>query len=193
MKKHFIYCILGVVVVLPHPASADSCTVCADDMYASEPPNCASWTGYCTNATNWQISSCDKCDDGYVRQLATNHNCTNISSVYECVCAGCSDCSSTSWTSAGTGKETRIYAQCNCNTCQKSTQYRCAAGYYRSSGSGSSTVCTRCPSSGGVYGTSAAGSTAITSCYLPSGTTVSFSDSAGSGTAKYTSDCYYTN
>lgn len=92
------------------------------------------------------------------------------------------------WSSSGTGVESR-------NTCCLYNgeevcvfQYRCIAGYY---GSGSS--CTRCPSSGGVYGTSAVGSTSITSCYMPSGTTISFSDSTGSGTEKYTSDCYYTN
>ncbi len=50
--------------------------------------------------------------------------------------------------------------------------------------------CYRCPSSGGVYGTTAGpGATDITECYLPAGT--SFSDDIGSGT--YSDDCYYTN
>lgn len=101
---------------------------------------------------------------------------------------GCSNCTSTQWASSGTGYETRTYATCDCKTCTKSTEYRCAAGYYGSSTNGTS-GCTRCPSSGGIYGTSAAGSTAITSCYIPSGT--SMSDSTGTYT--YTDNCYYTN
>lgn len=66
-----------------------------------------------------------------------------------------------------------------------SCKYRCKQGYY-----GTDKSCTRCPSSGGVYGTTAdAGATAITECYIPSGT--AFSDTSGSGT--YTGDCYYQN
>lgn len=68
------------------------------------------------------------------------------------------------------------------------TEYRCAAGYYGDA-KGTSltnlTGCVQCPSGG----TSVAGSTVITSCYLPSWTTGS--DSTGSYI--YTSDCYYNN
>ena len=60
------------------------------------------------------------------------------------------------------------------------TYTSCNAGYYLSGG-----LCLTCPSGG----TSAAGATSITSCYLPSGTTGS--DSTGSYT--YTSNCYYSN
>ncbi len=50
------------------------------------------------------------------------------------------------------------------------------------------TGCTRCPSSGGGYGTtSSPGATSVTECYIPDGT--SFSDDKGSGT--YTDNCYY--
>lgn len=73
----------------------------------------------------------------------------------------------------------------------------CNKGYYMydasQSSSGGVTIgktyeCRRCPSSGGVYGTtSAAGAESITECYLPSGTTGS--DATGSFT--YTSNCYY--
>ena len=50
--------------------------------------------------------------------------------------------------------------------------------------------CYRCPSSGGVYGTTAGpGATSVTECYIPSGNT--FSDDSGSG--EYSGDCYYTN
>ena len=50
--------------------------------------------------------------------------------------------------------------------------------------------CYRCPSSGGVYGTTAGpGATRITECYIPAGN--SFSDDAGNGV--YSDNCYYLN
>lgn len=52
------------------------------------------------------------------------------------------------------------------------------------------TGCTRCPSSGGVYGTSAAGSTAITDCYIPAGD-ISWTDDTG--TYVCGEDSYYSN
>lgn len=70
------------------------------------------------------------------------------------------------------------------DTCAvSSTTYSCYTGYYLSG-----TSCVRCPSSGGVYGTTVDQNTGgITSCYLPAGS--SFSDNIGSGT--YSADCYY--
>lgn len=100
-------------------------------------------------------------------------------------CSTCSDCTTIDWGAYSTGYEKRTVATCNTSTCvcTKTAEYRCAVGYYGTSTNGTS-GCTRCPESG----QSVAGSTDITSCYLPAGT--AFSDSTGSGT--YTSDCYYT-
>ncbi len=74
-------------------------------------------------------------------------------------------------------------------SCYTKTTYKCARGYY-----GLPTElnkkCTRCPSSGGIYGTtSGSGATSITECYIESGSTGS--DSTGSYT--YTGNCYYSN
>ncbi|MDE6481910.1 MAG: hypothetical protein K2L25_03780 [Alphaproteobacteria bacterium] len=92
------------------------------------------------------------------------------------------ECPGTLWTSVS-GQNYQV--RCKTTAIKASCEYQCKKGYY---GSGQS--CTRCPSSGGVYGTTAlAGATAITACYLPSGTT--FSDTTGSGT--YTDACYYQN
>ena len=62
----------------------------------------------------------------------------------------------------------------------------CIQGYYKKGSS-----CSRCPVfSGGTYGTTAgAGATAITDCYLPSGT----GDRDSTGSFTYTADCYYSN
>ncbi len=72
-------------------------------------------------------------------------------------------------------------------SCNRQNSHICAQGYY-----GSPTLlnktCTKCPSSGGIAGTTAGtGATKITECYIPAGT--AFSDSAGAGT--YSENCYY--
>ncbi len=137
------------------------------------------------------IFSCTSCDAGYelTQQAASVPGCSNEISFNVCrkSCDGtCSDCTTSAWTAGNTGYQKRTYASCNTATCvcTKRTQYQCAAGYYGTSSNGTS-GCSRCPSNG----SSTAGATAITSCYLPSGTTGS--DSTGSYT--YTSNCYYSN
>lgn len=181
-------------------------TTCSSSTITESAPS----SSYSTSSTNTcyknsstgqilQITDHTACMTGY-ELTSTSYTSTTCDTIYSydiCTkaCDGtCSDCTSGSWTDGNTGYQQRTKKTCNTSTCVcfSSTEYRCASGYYGSSSNGTS-GCTRCPSSGGVYGTSAAGSTAITSCYLPSGTTVSFSDSTGSGTATYTSDCYYTN
>ncbi|MBR1953918.1 MAG: hypothetical protein IKA25_02485 [Alphaproteobacteria bacterium] len=98
------------------------------------------------------------------------------------------------WSSPKTGYQSLTEFSCGLTTgceCTQSTKYRCAAGYYGTASYSQLNGyrgCTRCPSSGGVYGTSAAGSTEITSCYMPSGK--SMTDDVG--TYEYTSNCYYT-
>ncbi len=64
------------------------------------------------------------------------------------------------------------------------TTYSCETGYYLSG-----TSCLRCPSSGGVYGTTSNyNRSGITSCYIPANTSVT----DDSGTYVFTSSCYYT-
>lgn len=96
-----------------------------------------------------------------------------------------------SWTTVGQNRayqyrQTKDY-KCD-GTYTTTNEYRCAAGYYGNA-KGTSvynlTGCNQCPSGG----TSAAGATVITGCYLPSGTTGSDS----TGTYTYTSNCYYSN
>lgn len=84
--------------------------------------------------------------------------------------------------------DSRNYYYCSQESAT-TTEYGCAAGYYKSGGSGASTVCTRCPASGGTYGTNAIGTTDITTCCVPAGT--SFSDTTGTGT--FNKECCYTN
>lgn len=101
------------------------------------------------------------------------------------------------WSSFGTGYQRRTVSKCdtytNCEWVSDGYNYRCAAGYYGSAnctGTTSSTCtgCSRCPSLNGTYGTSAAGSSAITNCYISSSTGITVT----SGTYKFINNCYYT-
>ena len=144
-----------------------------------------------------RILSCANCPTGYSKKANTVAiPCSGGKTTwYTCVqdCTGCSDCTSdTSWSSAGTGYEKKVTRTCNCNTCNSSTSYRCAAGYYGSSTNGTS-GCSKCTSHNSVSANSSAGSTAQTSCYISSSSSWSFSDTTGSGSAKFASNCYYSN
>lgn len=125
------------------------------------------------------------CNSIYIIKCPTQvgePNCCRSSSE-TCILAGCasveiatcpSTCPLTTWQDvSGTNYQTK----CNVSTCA----YQCKAGYY-----GSNQSCTACPSSG----TSLAGSTLISDCYLPDGTTGS--DSSGNWKIEG-GNCYYSN
>ncbi len=106
--------------------------------------------------------------------IFTRHVSTKCSTTtYSCVCGA-------------TGSSLEISGRLLCDT----GYYGMATYSYTERNGDSFSGCNRCPSSGGVYGTTAGpGAMFITECYLPAGT--SFSDDIGSGT--YSDDCYYTN
>ena len=146
-----------------------------------------------------------ECPDNFADAGATCYLGSVGDTHYYCDVGGESACSFcacyshyTNWSTIGNNRLSRQYInidesdyeECKSTT---STEYGCAAGYYKSAGSGSTMTCSRCPSSNGIYGTNAAGTTDITTCYIPSGSTYRFSDDTGSGTAKLTSNCYYNN
>ena len=137
-------------------------------------PDCKTCFKGCKTYKNGDTSCCLECESVELKPACDASTCV----------------SDTSWSSYSTGYQKRTARACNTlkTLCVETTEYRCAAGYYGTSTNGS-TGCTKCPSSGNVAGQSAAGSIAITSCYIPSGNT--FSDSTGSGT--YTGNCYYSN
>lgn len=166
--------------------------------YVLDDPNClVSQVKY---YNIYGIASCTTCKTGYTRTENTTKvvGCTNTITFYTCElpCTGCTNCTSdTTWSTADNiGYEKKVTRTCDCNTCNESTEYRCAAGYYGSSLNGTS-GCTKCPTEGNLaYGTmalgnSAAGSTAKTSCYIQANTPIA--DSVGTYT--FTSNCFYTN
>lgn len=149
---------------------------------------------YKSGSTTYVYTPCTSCTPGFTLKQVAIAQCGLSGEIFmgcECVCNNCT--SDAAYTAAGTGYQKKVNRTCDCSSgtakCTETTVYQCAVGYYGRSTNGTS-GCTRCPSSGGVYGTTAAaGSTAITSCYIPSGS--SFSDGTGSGT--YTGNCYYQN
>lgn len=105
----------------------------------------------------------------------------------------CPNCKSTDWAASGTdGYESRIEALCLGIKCNKFTYYRCAKGWYGKAINLTDSLsgCTRCPSSGGVYGTNTAGqNTDITSCCIPANRTMTDTK----GTFTFTDECCYSN
>ena len=105
----------------------------------------------------------------------------------DCPLPGESTCPQAVWTdSIYTGYQQQAEPIAICNDCYPTNNitYRCDNGYY---GRPTTTPsgCQKCV----TPGTSVAGSTSITSCYIPANSTLS--DATGSGI--YTSNCYYTN
>ncbi len=134
------------------------------------------------------VQTCDTCESGYERtehtlQLATA--CTATYYTCEEICNGCTNCvSDTSWGAGAAGYEVMAKRQCYCNTCSETYSFRCAAGYWGSSNNGTS-GCTKCP----APGTSPAGATSATQCYVAAG--VKTTDTTGN--YEFTSPCYNSN
>ena len=155
--------------------------------------NCAMSTATCwgSGTDKTGVESCTTCESGYTKvSKSIILSCGNgtVTATYNTCLPTCttSNCKSdTSWSAAGTGYQKKANRSCSdSTTCKTTYSYRCAAGYYGSSSNGRS-GCNPCPSGG----TSSAGTTSATGCYIPSGTTGSDS----TGTYKYTSNCYWKN
>jgi len=179
--------------------------------------NCRNYTAMCfyQSGVEMAVASCQTCNPGYELTTGTpsgitacsgdgdiNDNGSGVSSYEYTSCVkNCqaSNCAPSSWSALRTGYESRTYRSCSATgasgTCNASTQYRCAAGYYGTSTNGTS-GCNPCPEwkdvyansarTTKVYGTSSAGATAITGCYVVAGT---YYDATG--TFKTTGNCQY--
>ena len=148
--------------------------------------SCASVTAFVNCGTSYggTYVDCGTCNSGLERTYTTRDIGGETLGYYTCsraaIILGCdTECADyTSWTAISGGRET--YCDSSFFTCR----YRCAANYY-----GDGTTCTACPSYNGIAGTSSAGSTSVSSCCISSGSTYSFSDGVGSGTATISSTC----
>ena len=158
-----------------------SCVFAADGANAAE-NCCASVISHIpTEASYTTDASCTTKVSGEGLNTAGCCKSTSISSTTDGVIKTRA-CSTNATYDRSTGV---VSARCDCGI----PTYKCAIGYYGSP-TNETSGCTRCPASGGVYGTTAsAGATSVTECYLRSGT--AFSDASGSG--RHEGKCYYSN
>lgn len=139
--------------------------------------------GGSTTSTIFRAQYCTSCPSGYElkQYTATSTEVRGCTVNYTLCVPSCpSECPSPSWTNFGTGAQKR----CETRSAPYKCGYRCATNYYgnaNSSGKG----CTTCPSGG----SSVAGSTSVTNCYVPAG--YNSSDSTGKWT--YTQACFWSN
>lgn len=158
--------------------------------------NCSSYEVYGPSGC-----TCMACKSGYVKKAVGTYTTTDTIygtsctyTRYDCAapCTTSNCVSDTSYSSYETGKEQQVYRSCSADksTCEAYYARRCAAGYYGTGcGSPSPTpqtiTCTKCPN-GGISGTCAS---AITQCYIPSGT----AGNDTSGNFEYAGNCNYSN
>lgn len=159
--------------------------------------NCDGYTNACTydNGRIIGVASCYSCKSGY--DLVTRSSGITACSQYdydiydssgevnyysytqcEKNCSS-SNCKSDDWVKLREGYDTRTYRSCSTTgaggTCNASTQYRCAKGYYGTTSNGTS-GCTQCPPvddklSTKQYGTTSTGGKFVkTDCYVEPGT-----------------------
>lgn len=185
--KYFIYMAAFIAVFAPGAAHAvaEACITCV------------SFDGGGTQDCS-DTAACSLCNNQTGRTITQNGVTTTTSycwTSYKRVVVGetakC-DCAATETYTCASGyygkatSSTTGCTKCPSNaTCSGGTTFSCNKGYYKNG-----SLCSRCPASDGVYGTtSGTGATAITECYIPSGT--SFTDSTGKW--QYTTNCKYTN
>ena len=118
--------------------------------------------------------------DMFIRCPPQAELCSCVSGCTNPPTCNSTNCKSTAWAAHGSGYEVRDYKHCSDSwTCASETQYRCADGYWGTPSNGAS-GCSPCPNPG----TSPAGTTEQTGCYVMSGT-----DAAG--IFSYADKCYY--
>lgn len=156
---------------------SSACKSIVDVYYGDDP----------SSGPKYTVKTCLTCNDSYrlgeAQSVFLTANCTATYRTCE-YCAPCSNCETGAWYTYSTGVEAQHTATCNCGSCVRGMAYRCAAGYY-----GNGTTCTRCPPEEGINGTSTAGSTARSSCYMPKNT--KFNNNTGTG--EWTGNSYYCN
>lgn len=187
--------------------------VCPEDNWVAgnmPPSNCTDYTEYCYGPAGGpyrKIYSCMTCATNYSLKSGTSVGVSGCSpdipvKVCESNCKGCTNCTSdATWTTVREGYEKRVTRTCDCNTCNETTSYRCAAGWYQSHdrisvstntmGTSKATGCSECPPHNDVTAHSEANSKEIAKCYISSTDTWVSTDATGTKTSKFTDACYY--
>ncbi|MBR1954203.1 MAG: hypothetical protein IKA25_03995 [Alphaproteobacteria bacterium] len=195
MKKHLIFMPL-LVCMLPYAANAAIAETDLDLQYRkckfSSPGELLVGTTYTYDRTCYDTgdfgSACYNCISGSMVsngvEVVENKGVEAKILGTSIICS-CNTRSSTAACAAGyygTGTYSILGGGTGCTACPENatcaggngTTFLCNVGYFANGD-----VCERCPSSGGVYGTTAAiGATARSECYIPAGD-ISFTDDTG--------------
>lgn len=193
MRKTCLFLVILAIGAISHESVAAVGTACMILSYDTDGKctSCATVSRLISCGSSEIYCDCATCDGLRVlkEETITTSSSENFT-INKCVLDAipikpCKNCVSSDWGALSTGYESKVAATCNTTTgvCTKTTEYRCATGYYGSSTNGTS-GCNECPSSGT---TASAGATSISECCLASGTT----GGDNTGTYTYTGDCCY--
>lgn len=185
MKKLLTAAIIGAAGISSAAHAARNC--CANALCCLATGSKCTYDSSCSSTLTCE---CDTLDNGFTNKYGIIVTTTKKPEAYCVGQTAYSRCvaGTTTYKCASGYYGTATSASAGCTACPANatcaggngSTFICKANYYKSGA-----ACQPCPNSG----KSTAGSTSITSCYLPSGTT--FSDSTGSGT--YSDKCYYSN
>lgn len=206
MKKYFaIISTIGVIIHAPQsharefaPDGTNNCSAYESIGLIRPCPALSNGTAQIVLGSDVNsVKSCTSCQSGYT---ITSKNITDCGTTYNyktCLINCSSNCgdNTTDWSTHSRGYETRVYEYCSsATTCRKTTQYRCAAGYYGSSLDGTS-GCTACPdrilgatTTPATGGAGVVNRTFISDCHFPPNKNI---NDLLEGTYQYTEPCYY--
>lgn len=210
MKKNNLFIIIATCLMLPGSLYAGTCTQYTPNTGDDDAEECEAVDVDCSNPGSiryyrnstgdhcYIVQDCNSCPSPLKIATLSVPDCTGVTyQGCKCTCTGTKP-ADPGWEDTDTGYQEYLVYECSCDTGSAqwvpvATDYRCDQGYYGNASWGGTSGCTRCPQATNIYqgrflatGTSAAGTTSVTGCYLPAGT---YSDSTG--TFQYTSSCMY--
>ena len=216
MKHFYLAIITGCILYITPHSAIGSCTPLATTQQTSGPgvnytvvyddtSNCYGTgnlnysyiydgTNGANTSTGWLLKGCGNCKNNkksVLKRITLSCGYYDIYACDDCPTNNCTNCASDiSPSDYSEGYVRTQYRQClNCSCTITSNYYSCAKGYYGIAGTTAS-GCTRCPSLDSASATTPSyGSSATTSCYIPSG--IDITDN--SGTYTFTTNCYYKN
>lgn len=196
MQKRNIILTVLLLIGIHNLAYSAECTVASKMSDSSMPIACGA-NALCSNYSYKQaiyrpgyngmkmsVAECSSCYSGGALVTTTEtlsdtvyENGRQVTKTCTVSCKICVNCSPDpvydSWEDYGTGyqrqKITYTYRYSECGSTYTSYRYRCDDNYYGIAGNG--TGCTPCPKVCGINSTSPAGSTTVSGCCVPAGST----------------------
>ncbi len=176
-------------VVPSNNTECNTCVSCIKSILAITGSGHNEWKTSFKDSSGWnqwaKKSSCVALTDKYSKlrsKLTELDSSAACAAVSICVCSS-STCNgnTTNWEHFDTGREMRQEYGCTSDAlCSTHRAFRCASGYWGTASGSTYGTCTACPDNG----TSSAGASSQSSCYITSG-------SNAAGRFRYKNACYY--